>query len=289
MVNHRIKDVPQHCADLATFLSRGWLCPSIYFCEWLQIAAGIVAIDFSYGRLNQELPFDERPIQEEDAKSATLGPFIRELARFNFIWGALEGLIDILFLPRAPRRERSDIDAACFFIKSHFRPVPVPFPNTYFDLLSELRDSLLDHSHYESLTSQFTLCCHINAFSMGLHVVRKIRNQFAHGVNTFPTPPMYQWTQTADHRIITVSSSLLLLSAEMLIAAQATAAREGYDFASGFYTKEELDIELRRLMTIHLLSPEPFRDQLVLDFGEMEETEVEETESDETELDDTDP
>lgn len=230
-----LKTVPEHCWNLAECFSGYAGARYISVTEWLQIASGLARIDFNSARYDESLFMCGRAAEYEEARTAILAPLILEMARFSFIWGALESLLDILKLPKF-KRSQSDVDAACDYLKREYEPLP--FPVLYLDLLADLRYRFVNSGEYGALGAEFNLQEHIGRSGVGLHIVRKIRNRLAHGAFAFPAPEGWGGEKGIDEEVLTTCSRLVLLSLQMLVGAAEKQRSENVEISEEGETKE---------------------------------------------------
>src|SRR5438309_38468 len=110
---------------------------------------------------------------------------IAQLAKFNFIWGSLETALDLISPPAAPKY-KGKINAACYYLQQNFAPSsPIEF---YDEFLHKLKKLIQNIPYYSGLLAEFSLKPHRSHYGIGLYVVYRIRNRFAHGALALPLP-----------------------------------------------------------------------------------------------------
>jgi hypothetical protein len=257
----RFKILAEHCWDLSSCLGGYPNASYLSVAEWLRIGAGLIKIEFDSARFDTSLFMCGRAADYEDARTAVLAPFVLETARFTFIWGALESLLDILQLPHV-RGSQSDIDAACCYLKEEYEPLPLPA--SYMGVIYDLQCLLLNHERYEVRKDEFDLRNMIGRSGLGLHVVRKIRNKLAHGAASFPEPKEWGGNEDLDRRILATCSRVVLLSIQMLIAAKEKSSPENVDLSTDD-AEAGMDI-LTYLRILHLQPRDADENQEMLNF-----------------------
>jgi hypothetical protein len=184
--------------------------------EWLNMAASIVKVEVDTARFDSTIFMCGSAADYYDKKSDVLGQLATELSTFNFIWGASESVIKVIDPKNVPKR-KSIIDAACNFLKNEFEPDRTLLH--YPDVVDELRLLLKANSYYGDLSDDFRLKPFVGVSGVGLNVVRKIRNRFAHGTLTFPEPTGWGGKNANDVEAIQTSSRIILLTIQMLLLA----------------------------------------------------------------------
>ncbi len=226
--NNKMKDLGEHCYHLSFLIGNlewQWSGPSLTrVSDWLHIASGITSIGFDSARFDHGSVYCGSASDYNEAKSAIMSDLVLELARFNFIWGGLEILVDSLKTEDHPKH-KGKINRACYLLKTRYEPAsPLPF---YSDLVSILRDLICQLPHYDSLekdvskslNDRFAIQSHVGISGIGLFVVYRIRNGFAHGTLCFPEPEDYSWVKPLDVQLTKISSRLVLLSMQMMVLA----------------------------------------------------------------------
>jgi hypothetical protein len=215
----KINDIHRHSYDLGRVF--GELAQPYEFCfysvqEWLHIASGVMGVDFDSGRFDTCWMYCKNIGEYEDKKSELLSSLIHQLTTFNFIWGSLETLNNIINPEPAPG-VRGKINATCYFLKNHYEPKPnLPF---YNNVVSDLREDICSNVFYKKLNAEFKLRPHVGVSSIGLYIVYKIRNHFAHGSLSLPEPDLDASGQqeSSDWKIINLSSRVVLLTIQALL------------------------------------------------------------------------
>lgn len=259
---------PEHCWKLSEFFSDATMFPdkgenakatngcSFHWSDisdHLKLAASLTQAEVDTTRYDDSAWICKGAWNYEVAKSKELSTFVTELARFNFIWNALENTVAVI-RPRSV--SGSQIDAACRYLKDFYEPEPAVL--FYVDALVTLRVKLRNHNGYKALEKEFGFL-QTEAPSIGLHVVRKLRNRFAHGAGILPLPIQGGEQKSIDAEIVQSSSRLLLFTIQHL----ALAFFKGNDFSVPCGKSEDdflCDVEADKfLRNLHLADDsEPF-------------------------------
>lgn len=225
--------VTEHCWRLGTILSAPELLtkqPGIAIqgeslewsnaSEWLRIASGIEEVDLFTGKYDEAVGWCRPSWEYESQRSLLLSDFATELTIFLFAWGSLETIIKLVGPPKIPshlKPGRSIIDDAIYYLQCEFEPKsPLPY---YASILSKYRELISDSSNNKSIVEEFVLKPYMGITGLGIDIVRRIRNSFAHGAMKFPIP--YDWIgiEPKDVEIISLSTRLTLLTAQMMLIA----------------------------------------------------------------------
>lgn len=214
-----LKDIKQHCNDLSNFFyylsieerSRDWEAVG----EWLEIASGIEHIKFDLSKYDKNIGWCGHADLYADKRDLLFQLFVTEIGFFNFLWGSLEALIDIIDPPHVPQF-RGKINNSCNYIKNYF-PNKMP---CYLEILSDLLNCIQSIPMYSKLSAEFKLRPFVNINGVALFVIYKIRNRLAHGALHFPELVDYEDNveNYEEVKLIRLCSRLVLLSIQMLVA-----------------------------------------------------------------------
>lgn len=227
-MSKKLIDIQEHCFRLGQFL--GELDPFDFMLsiEWLDIAAGVESVKVVTGKHDDCLMYCGIALGYEDKRSELLSYLTTKLTIFNFVWGSFESIAKAIGLSRLPRhlnRSRNSIvDKAIWFLKQNYSQKPhIAF---YDDELYRLRKLIEKNEYYKNYSNEFKLLnfCELNG--LGLHVVRMLRNELAHGSAKMPTPDDWKRGSTdlllSEHRhleLIDACTRILLLTIQMLLLA----------------------------------------------------------------------
>jgi hypothetical protein len=151
----------------------------------LKLASSVTGVNLDTARFDDSVAWCSSASDYHFARSELLAELVRELSVFNFIWGAFETVVKIMNLPSVPK-SNSIIDAACHYLNRNFDSMP--HVQHYEETVFDLRNLLLIDKQYGVTEKDFKMGTYIGPSSIGIHVVRRIRNKFAHGTLSIPEP-----------------------------------------------------------------------------------------------------
>lgn len=218
----KLRTIDEHAGELSNLILNGFNYLSDHK-EWYQalahlgMASGIANIEFDRLRYNGSYALgigcdaadDIAELQNEIEKK-----LIISLCRFNFIWSALETVIDITVPPKLITNPRGKINNTCYFLK-HNIPPPLSF-KAYEDALFLLESSIGENSSYsEIIKNELSYGDHISESGKGVFLAYKLRNKLVHGSLVIPEANEEEEEYT-DNDIIELSSRLVLYTIQML-------------------------------------------------------------------------
>jgi hypothetical protein len=239
----------------------GWLGAS----EWLDIAAGVERVEVNTLYFDQSIMYCGTAYDYENARSDLLSHLVTQLAIFNFTWGGFETIIKLIDPPRVPQsiKPRSSIiDHAIFFLRNEYEPARMLA--FYDDTVAELREIMRQLPYYNDLLSHFHLQEFLGVSGIGINIVRRIRNRFAHGAAAMPHPNGEQVPELIVARLVELSTRIVLYTIQMLLLAYL----KGKDFEIecredewGIMEPENVHLVLQ---TLHLEKKQNDENQLAL-------------------------
>jgi hypothetical protein len=273
-------DLQEHCYRLSFLIAElpgrsrrnlSWLSAA----DWLNTAAGVQKVEIDTSRFDETVMWCGPAWDYESKRSELLTQVGTQLTVFNFVWGGFETVIKVIAPPCVPRhikRRRTVIDDALFYLKNEYEPTPRVA--LYDDVLAELRLILKEYPHYD-LDGEFKEHSFSGMSGLGAHIVRIIRNDFAHGSARLPIPHDWGSDKILDSErpypeLIGISSRILLLTAQMLLLAHLKDEKIkicNLRDSDGEYYDTNAQTALRIL---HLDIHSPNQDQLPLFEGELE-------------------
>ena len=153
------------------------------------------------------------------ARSAELSYLAKQLSIFNFVWGSLETVIKLIDPPKVPKSAKpgrtSAIDRALYYLKTNYEPRnPIVFYRDTIAILNDAlrvwRPNLAKGAHIEN---------YISLSGIGLSIVKRIRNSFAHGAAHLPEPGEYSGNPEVATKVIEASTRTLLYAIQTLLIA----------------------------------------------------------------------
>lgn len=237
--------------------------------EWLYIAASVRDVEIDTARFDPSIMLCGRALDFQVERSELLSELISQLTIFNFAWGALETTIKLIDPPRVPRalKPRSSlIDNAVFFLKKNHQPAnsnrPIAF---YGQVVANLRQTLKALPYYGNLSQDFKLQPFMDVSGVGVHVVRKIRNKFAHGTFTLPLPSDKAGSdEHFDIQLVMLSTRVIIMTIQMLLLAYLEEDEfpvECLRDEDGFPIQESVHVVLK---VLHIQTGAVHKDQLSL-------------------------
>ncbi len=207
-------DLDRHCHNITRFFIFEEDFDS-NISSWFQIASGITEVKY-ISDLHDGSMFQCGPTMEyEEAKSKFHSQLIKELTRFSFIWGGFEAFLDTLKVSTC-KVQPGKINNVNHFLKENYEG-SFPMIEHYSDVVQYIKTILTKnpwHGEVENLFSEGK-CASSNL--IGLKVVYKIRNSFAHGALQFSEPGEWNSTKPFDTQLIMASSRIVLFTIQMLL------------------------------------------------------------------------
>ncbi len=209
-------DLKRHCHNIYRF----FLFSNLYeepsqSANWFQIASGITEVKYISDLYDEYSIWCGPSIEYEGERSKFHSKLILELTRFNFIWGGLESFYDELNLENCPKYS-GKINAINYALKAEYLPNFSPL-SYYVEVLQLLKDKISANTWCGDHEELFKSNECTSKDLIGLKVVYKIRNLFAHGNFKFSEP--HEWNPIKPHDIVIISASsrIVLLTIQMLI------------------------------------------------------------------------
>ena len=218
MENGQLIDIQEHCFKLREFLGELNQIKYIAAIDWLDIAAGVESVRVTTAKHDDSLVFCGEAIAYENKRSELLSNLATRLTIFNFVWGSFESVAKALI----NQKKISIVNSTIQFLKKNYSPKPpIAF---YEDNLYVLRKFIADNKSYKVDCQDFKLSNSVDMNGLGLHVVRKIRNNLAHGSAQLPLPDNWERGETdllsSEYRhldLIDTCTRIILLTVQMLL------------------------------------------------------------------------
>lgn len=190
-----------------------------HICTWLQMASSLEYVDLVTEKFDSSLVFCSSARHFENERTIMLSKLAKEIATFNFIWGAFESLVEELepFIKGCNIEKYGKVSTACYIIRN--KPTLSLFPG-YKETLNKLQ--LIYESLFQTVQhSQQKRKQKISKMpqnEQAINIVYIIRNNFAHGSYSLPYhPDDYESFQFEDTDLIRVSSTIVLLTMQMML------------------------------------------------------------------------
>jgi hypothetical protein len=258
MSGRSLLNLREHCAKLSRFFGDQEVYANLFqlsgelddeqgeninwwhVAEWLYIAASIETVDIDTTHFDPSVLYCGEALKYEVDRSELLSKVTTALSVFNFTWGSLESVIKLIEPPKVPKAIKSrtsPIDEAIYYLKTDYEPEK---PLTFFDdVMAEMCDVLTKVPYYASLALQCQLKPHMSISGIGLNIVRRLRNKFAHGTLQMPQPEQWSDIRPFDTQLIELSTRTVLMSIQMLTMAYIRA----HDFRVELYNDDLEKIE----------------------------------------------
>ena len=226
-------NVAEHCDRLAKLLLEieeavsqphtpdqeiSWLDAS----DWLHVASSIDHVHVDTSRFDESVMWCRPDWEFESQRNLLLSQFVTRLTIFNFVWGSFESVVKLIDPPKVPKSIKpgrtSFVDRAVFYLKNRLESTPQL--RLYEPVIADFRETLSKLPQYGDLLKEFRIQSFVNVSGIGIHVVRKIRNKFAHGVSSLPFPE--DWGENSslvslDVHLIEASTRIVLFTIQMLL------------------------------------------------------------------------
>lgn len=186
--------------------------------SWLDVASRIEQVKYNGYLYDYSMGFCRDDYS--DAIHQLNNKLLPELVFFNFAYCGLESLITTLEIHDS--RKPGKILSATKYISKHFEPLNIRL-KYYEECILHLK-SLLSKKNIltkEKYTSEkvFATTENTSFHGVGLSVIYKIRNDFAHGSFLFPEPEDFSFEKPFEIDIYATASRVVLLSYQILLMA----------------------------------------------------------------------
>ena len=218
MGKNQLINLQKHCFELREFLGQWDQLLFLNAMDWLDIAAGVESVKVTTAKHDDSLAYCGTAMDYEDKRSELLSNLATRLTIFNFVWGSFESVAKTLL----GNKKRGIVDKTIKFLKQNYiSGLPIA---GYKDALCDLREFIESNGTYEVCSDTFKLSGPADLNGLGLNVVRKIRNDLAHGSAHLPRPD--DWgegetnSQSSERRhlkLIDTCTRIVLLTVQMLL------------------------------------------------------------------------
>ena len=257
MKNSQLIDIQGHCFRLSELLIE--LGPHAFksAIDWLTIASGVESVQVRTAKYDQSVLYCRGAFEYEKKRSELLSHLATELTIFNFVWGSFESVTKAFSLPSLPKRlkkgDGSVVDRTIWFLKQHYGSEPsLAFYNDY---LCNLCEYIGCNEYYNKYQKEFKFQNFVDLPGLGLHIVRKIRNDLAHGSAVMPQPDDWGEKSTkllpSEHRhlyLVQTCTRILLFTIQMFLLVQARGKKIIIDC---LLDAREVDVESTVQLALH--------------------------------------
>ena len=226
MKNSRLIDVQTHCFRLGELLGRLDNFAFMSAIDWLTIASGVESVNVRTAKHDESVVYCRGAYEYEEKRSELLSHLTTKLTIFNFVWGSFESVAKVFL----NRKDGSIVEQVIRFLKQHYGSEPsLAFYNDY---LCNLCEYIEHNEYYNEYEKEFKFQKFADLPGLGLHVVRKIRNDLAHGSAVMPLPDDWGEIPTklldSEHRhlyLVEACTRILLFTIQMFLLAQVRGER----------------------------------------------------------------
>lgn len=240
MNDFSLKSIDAHCAAIVQLFIHGM--ESDYDEEWLVgismlgIASGVDSVNYSRERFDITLGYCESADDFSEHQEILESKLVASLCRFNFIWSAVESIIDVAIPRRLITNPPGKINNACYFLK-HNATFNFGF-SSYIVCLDKLKSLIFHESYYGEYIGGGHFGEHVSLAGQGIYMAYKLRNRLAHGSLGLPITKQEDETHV-DNEIVELCSRLVLYSIQIMIM---TCHRDMVPTVS--WDGEDVDLEL---------------------------------------------
>jgi len=239
-VKTNLLDLEQHIGKLSQLLSEISFRGFKPVTDWLEIAASVQEVKIN--TIKRKPPRLCGEAMDYGGKRSTLmSQMATRLTIFNFTWGAFETFVKIT-VPEPPSRinTNSRVNWVCWFLGEETAAEVV---EGYEDLVDKLRSLIVGDEYYERYKSAFDTDKLVRPNGVAINVVRKVRNDLAHGSAVMPTPEDWNSRNTRltsseqrHLRLVENCTRSILLTMQMVIVERVQEVKrklEKYDPENG--------------------------------------------------------
>ncbi len=209
----------EHCWNLCRFTNgndrskKQW--EQLY--EYLNVSASIDEVKINLTKYDSNFGWCSAPDTWIIAREEILEKYTLQLLRFTYVWGGLEAIIDAINPKPSP--EKGKINRICYYL---LQKLHVSDEVSFYSAQLGRLNVLLNEADIRepSIKKRFKGNRHLSHQGLGIYVIYKLRNVFAHGALTFPEPEPYEHKPISSYpEMIEVSTRLVLLTIQMIFIA----------------------------------------------------------------------
>ena len=218
-------DLEQHIGKLSQLLSEISFRGFKPVTDWLEIAASVQEVKINTIKRNPPGLCGEA-MDYGGKRSILMSQLATRLTIFNFTWGAFETFVKITVPdPLSRINTNSRVNWVCWFLGEETAAEVV---EGYEDLVDKLRSLVIGDEYYERYEEAFDTDKLVRSNGVGINVVRKVRNDLAHGSAVMPTPDDWNSEDTgltsSERRhlhLVEHCTRSILLTMQMVLAERA--------------------------------------------------------------------
>ncbi|MGT4697607.1 hypothetical protein PDB2_02568 [Pseudomonas aeruginosa] len=200
--------------------------------DWLLVAASVMSVEIDTIQHNSNYGWCSPADEFDEARQILLKQFISDLTVFNFAWGALESTLDVIRpQPHPDKSKRGKIGDACHFLQQAFyMRGHVLGLKEEIELFRNLAKQCIG---YDSVERRFRRAAALGVSGTGLYTVYELRNLFAHGSLSFPSPDEENRPISEYSSMVTHATRIVLLQLQMLLLAHFGESEEPITISDG--------------------------------------------------------
>lgn len=182
--------------------------------EWLALSSGVNLVNI------EPIICDEScssVYEYEKERCKIWSELSVELVKFHFVWGALENII-LSYVPKEKIKIYGKVNALCGFLKNAKLKEVLPkyYLNEFSDLLYIVKQNEQYNDDLNKLgmlyETKYNYKNYVDESGIGIFVVYKIRNMFAHGIMKLPESEEYSGEKEKDVLLIKHSIRIVLMT-----------------------------------------------------------------------------
>ena len=229
MENDQLIDIQIHCFRLGQLLSELDPYDFISVRDWLTIGSGVESVKVRTAKHDETTLYCRGAFEFEEKRSLLLSQLTTKLTIFNFVWGSFESVVKVFPLSNLPKHLKrgrgSIVDKTIWCLEQCYgSEPPLVFYKDHLCNLCKYLGYNEFHKYYSEYLKGFKSQNLSILPGLGLHIVRKIRNDLAHGSAVMPIPD--GWGEQAEglsHSeerhlyLIDTCTRILLLTIQMFL------------------------------------------------------------------------
>ena len=221
-IDDQLIDIQTHCFRLSELL--GELDPFAFMSaiDWLITASGVESVSVKTAKHDQSVLYCRGAFEYEEKRSELLSHLTTKLTIFNFVWNSFESVAKVF----PHKKDKSIVNQTIRFLEQNYGSEPSLA--CYNDHLCNLCKYIGDNEYYNKYQKEFKFQNFADLPGLGLHIVRRIRNDLAHGSAVMPRPDDWGEKSTkllpSEHRhlhLVEACTRILLFTIQMFLLAQA--------------------------------------------------------------------
>jgi len=242
--------LPEHANNIYRFLIAENPYDNDPTRDWFRVCSRITKVEYNESLHDHSMIICGPAGDYDDAVSVHLEKLLLNLTYFTYVWGGFESLVDNLDLPEC-LHQRGKFNKVAQYLLTKYE-TEFKLPQYYNNLVTLLTNYLKETPSFGAVDNLYTPSKCGGKSGIGLTLVYKIRNSFAHGAFEFGEPEEYNMTKSYHTRIIHISCRIILLTIQMLLLATHQEDNIEVELNSKINYDEEAMPALEFLQNLHL-------------------------------------